>query len=152
MFRLIVTNDEEVVKFARERGAGVFTAEQFPERIVPVVVEKGDGQTNMAYEFLRALGVKPNIKGYQYIKFLIEMCEVDLTYHTKPITKEIYPECAKKFRTTPSRVERAIRHAIEGSFREAPKKYSAIFGRAFGKEPTNSEFIGLISEYIANHN
>ncbi len=151
MFRLIVTNDEEVVRFARERGAGVFTAEQFPESVEQVVVEKDIEPSNVAYDLLRALNIKPNIKGYHYIKYMMEMCENDPTYHAKPTTKEIYPDCAKRFDTKPNRVERAVRHAIEGSFDSDPEKYSEIFGGEFPKEPTNSEFIGLISEYILRH-
>ena len=153
MFRLIVTNDEEVIRFARERGAGVFTTEKFPESVERVVVE-GENETklsNVIYDLFRKLNIKPNVKGYHYLKCLMEMCEQDPTYHARPITKEIYPDCAKKFGTTASRVERAIRHAIEGSFDSVPEKYSEIFGGEFPKEPTNSEFIGLVSEYIARH-
>lgn len=151
MFRLIVTNDEEVVRFARERGAGVFSAEKFPESVEQVVVEKGNNPSTMGYALLRALNVKPNVRGYQYLKFVIEMCEQDPAYHTKPTTKEIYPDCAKQFDTTGGRVERAIRNAIEVSFHDNPGKYSEIFGGKFIKAPTNSEFIALVSEYIVNH-
>ena len=105
----------------------------------------------VVYDLFRALNIKPNINGYHYLKCLMEMWEQDPNYLTRPITKELYPDCARKFGTTASHVERAIRHAIELSFDSNPEKYSEIFGGDFPKEPTNSEFIGLISEYIARH-
>lgn len=151
MFRLIVTNDEEVVRYARERGAGVFSAEKFPESVEQVVVEKGNNPSAVVYDLLRALNITPNVKGYHYLKFILEMCEKDPTYHSKPITKEIYPDCARNFDTTSSRVERAIRHAIESSYDSNPEKFPQVFGGDFPKEPTNSEFIGLVSEYIARY-
>lgn len=148
MFHLIVTNDEEVVRFARERGAGVFTAEKAPEGFDQDVVIHSSAMK--PGEILRKLGVKAHIKGYTYLKYVLEKCANDPEYKNKGITKEIYPECAKHFNTTPSRVERGIRHALEASFQSAPEKYAEIFGGTFYKQPTNSEFIGLISEYFAN--
>lgn len=150
MIHVIVTNDSEMVRLATERGAVVFITEKFSESVEPV--EKANASSDVVYDLLRALNIKPNIKGYHYIKFMMERCENNPTYHTKPITKEIYPECANQFSTTPNRVERAVRHAIEMSFDSDPEKYSEIFGGEFQKEPTNSEFIGLISEYIARYN
>lgn len=151
MFHLIVTNDPELVKKARECGAGVFTAEKCPEGVATLVAHTTGQRALNAYELLRKLDVRPNIKGYDYLKFLMEKCAQDPSYHSGMITKEIYPECAKKFNTTLSRVERAIRHALELSFGKAPEKYSEVFGGTFKKVPTNSQFIGLVSEYFANN-
>jgi len=151
MFRLIVTNDEEVVKFARARGAGVFTASKLPEDFATSQLKENGGNTLKVYDLLRQLNVKPNIKGYQYIKFLMEQCQKYPGYHELGITSDIYPECAEKFDTAPSRVERAIRHALMLSFETASHKYSEIFGGRFTKVPTNSEFIGLVAEYFAKN-
>lgn len=151
MFQLIVTNDEEVVKFARERGAGVFTAEKCPEEITTVTDHMTSRTVLNVHELLRELNIKPNIKGYRFIKFLMERCEADPDYHKRAITREIYPECAERFDTTPTSVERTIRHALDQSFGEVPEKYSQIFGGTFTKAPTNSELIGLVSEYFVNN-
>lgn len=151
MFYLIVTNDKKVVEFARKHGAGIFTSEKLPEGTSPVVVRTSERKPMGVYELLQKLGVRPNIKGYDYLKFLMEKCESDAEYRKRAIIKEIYPECAEKFDTTPSRVERAIQHALEQSFVKAPEKYSEVFGGEFKEKPTNSEFIGLVSEYFANN-
>ena len=151
MFRLIVTNDEEVVKFARERGAGIFAAEKSPEGFTPRMDEPAPCDGSKIYRLMRALDFNMKNKGYVYIKFLMEKCEADPKYHEKAITKEIYPDCAKQFETTPDRVERAIRHELHLSFKKVPEKYSEIFGGTFTRVPMNSEFIGLVSEYFANN-
>ena len=150
MFHLIVTNDEEVVRFARGRGAGVFMADRLPEGTAPVAAQVTGQKSSMVHELLRRMDVRPNIKGYDYLKFLMEKCEQDYSYHKRSFTKVIYPECAEKFHTTSSRVERAIRHALTLSFEKAPEKYSEVFGGKFTSAPTNSEFIGLVSEYFVN--
>lgn len=151
MFHLIVTNDAKLVKMARECGAGVFTAEKFPEEAMPVRTKKTHSNAMRPHEILQKLDVNPNIKGYHYLRYIMEKCEMNPHYHEKSITKEIYPECAKEFDTTSSRVERAIRHALDLSFERVPEKFSEIFGGTFAKVPTNSEFIGVVSEYFVNN-
>ncbi len=151
MFRLIVTNDEEVVQFAKEHGAGIFTAEQLSEDFVSGQGEEKKTEEDKVYFLLRMLAIPPNVKGYRYLKFVMEQCQKDPDYHTKSITKGIYPDCAKQFASTATRVERAIRHALELSFWKFPEKYSEVFGGTFKKAPTNSEFIGLVSEYFVNN-
>ncbi len=100
---------------------------------------------------LHELGVPSHIKGYQYIRE-----GVTLVYHNPKIvggiTKELYPEIAKKYHSTTSRVERAIRHAIEISwnranwdFMEELFGYSVDIDRA---KPTNSEFIVTIADKL----
>ena len=151
MFYLIVTNDEKLVRLAREYGAGVFTANQCPEGAISVATQKTSGNSLKTYELLQALNVKPNVKGYNYLKFVMEKCEADPEYHNRSFTKEIYPECAGEFKTTATRVERAIFSALSSSFEEVPEKYSVIFGREFKKKPTTSEFIGCVAAYFANN-
>jgi len=150
MFHLIVTTDPELVKKARECGAGVFTAEQFPEGASMGAARVTGQKSSKSHALMRMLDIRPNIKGYDYIKYMIEKCEADHSYHKRSFTKEIYPECAEKFSTTKSRVERAVRHAVELSFDKAPEKYTAVFGGKFKKAPKNSEFISLIAEYFVN--
>ena len=97
------------------------------------------------------LGVPAHIKGYQYLREAIMMVVKD-TEVINQITKQLYPEIACKYKTTPSRVERAIRHAIEVAWgRGEQSAVENIFGytvsAAKGK-PTNSEFIAMISDKL----
>ena len=98
-------------------------------------------------EMIHELGVPAHIKGYQYLREAIMMSVEDMD-----ITKILYPSIAKKFDTTPSRVERAIRHAIEVAWsRGKMETLDALFGYTIntGKgKPTNSEFIALIADKI----
>lgn len=100
---------------------------------------------------LHELGIPSHIKGYQYIREAI-----DIIYNNPDviggITKELYPELAKKFDTTVSRVERAIRHAIEVSWnRGSWDLMEDIFGHSVDidkAKPTNSEFIVTIADKL----
>lgn len=102
-------------------------------------------------DYIHEIGVPAHIKGYQYLREAIIMSvkEVDVLHS---ITKTLYPDIAKKFDTTPSRVERAIRHAIEVAWgRGKIETLESLFGYTinYGKgKPTNSEFIALISDKI----
>ena len=102
-------------------------------------------------EMIHELGVPAHIKGYQYLREAIMMSVEDMDM-LNSITKILYPSIAKKFDTTPSRVERAIRHAIEVAWsRGKMETLDALFGYTIntGKgKPTNSEFIALISDKI----
>lgn len=103
--------------------------------------------TNMIHE----IGVPAHIKGYQYLREAIMMSVEDVEM-LGSITKILYPSIAKKFQTTSSRVERAIRHAIEVAWsRGKMETLDDLFGYTIniGKgKPTNSEFIALIADKI----
>ena len=102
-------------------------------------------------DMLHNLGVPSHIRGYQYIRDGIVMMyeEPDML---KGITKEIYPELALKYNTTTSRVERAIRHAIEVAWNRGQiEMHEKIFGYTVNSnkgKPTNSEFIAMIADRI----
>lgn len=102
-------------------------------------------------DMIHEIGVPAHIKGYQYLREAI-MMSVEDTSMLSSITKILYPTIAKKFSTTPSRVERAIRHAIEVAWsRGRMETLDAMFGYTIntGKgKPTNSEFIALIADRI----
>ena len=103
--------------------------------------------TNIIHE----VGVPAHIKGYQYLREAIIMVVNDIDVINQ-ITKSLYPMIANKFSTTPSRVERAIRHAIEVAWgRGEQDVVQNIFGytisAAKGK-PTNSEFIAMIADKL----
>lgn len=103
--------------------------------------------TNIIHE----IGVPAHIKGYQYLREAI-MMSVDDIEMLNSITKILYPTIAKRYQTTPSRVERAIRHAIEVAWsRGKMDTIDELFGYTIhnGKgKPTNSEFIALIADKI----
>ena len=102
-------------------------------------------------EFIHELGVPAHIKGYQYIRSAIMMVIEDMEL-LNYITKQLYPTIAKKYKTTSSRVERAIRHSIEVAWnRGKPETMDEIFGYTVdtGKgKPTNSEFIAMVADRI----
>lgn len=102
-------------------------------------------------DIIHEIGVPAHIKGYQYLREAI-MMSVKEPSMISSITKVLYPTIAKRFQTTPSRVERAIRHAIEVAWsRGRMETLDALFGYTVntGKgKPTNSEFIALIADRI----
>ena len=99
--------------------------------------------TNVIHE----VGVPAHIKGYQYLRDGIIMVVEDMDVLNQ-ITKQLYPDLAKKHKTTPSRVERAIRHAIEVAWNRGEiNTIENIFGYTVDSnkgKPTNSEFIAMI--------
>lgn len=113
----------------------------------PIVRDLEQDVTNMIHD----IGVPAHIKGYQYLREAI-MMSVNDPVMISSITKILYPTIAKRFQTTPSRVERAIRHAIEVAWsRGRMETLDALFGYTIntGKgKPTNSEFIALIADKI----
>lgn len=106
-------------------------------------------------DIIHEIGVPAHIKGYQYLREAIIM-SVEDTQMLSSITKVLYPTIAKRFDTTSSRVERAIRHAIEVAWRRGKMEtLDGLFGYTIntGKgKPTNSEFIALISDRIRLQN
>lgn len=106
---------------------------------------------NDVTQMLHEIGIPAHIKGYQYLRDAITISVTDQDMLTS-VTKVLYPNIAKNHQTTPSRVERAIRHAIEVAWsRGKMDTINAIFGYTVsnGKgKPTNSEFIALISDKI----
>ena len=97
------------------------------------------------------IGVPANIRGYQYLRDGI-MIAVDDPQAITAITKALYPCIAKKYETTPSRVERAMRHAIEVAWsRGHVEMFHQVFGYSIntGKgKPTNGEFIAMIADRV----
>lgn len=102
-------------------------------------------------KMLHALGIPSHIKGYQYIRESIMLIYKN-PYIIGGITKELYPEVAQKYRTTSSRVERAIRHAIEVSWNRGDYDYmEELFGHSVDYDrakPTNSEFIATVADKL----
>ena len=102
-------------------------------------------------EMLSNLGIPRHIKGFHYIRRAIL---ISLNYKNGPIpiTKVLYPKIAREFETTPSRVERAVRHAIEvawcrGDYEYIHKLFVNTVSSTKGK-PTNAEFISLVTDKL----
>ena len=158
-------NASEVIREVSEFGVSYYVLKPFDlnileKRIREITNKKEDNNTIDFYssnlnvsitKMLHELGIPSHIKGYQYIregaKIIFERPEV-----IGGITKELYPELAKKFNTTVSRVERAIRHAIEVSwnrgnldFMEELFGFSVDIDRA---KPTNSEFMVTVADKL----
>ena len=102
-------------------------------------------------DILHHLGVPAHIIGYQYLTDAIMMAVRDKNVLNR-ITYVLYPEVANRYVTTPSRVERAIRHAIECAWNRGDVDVlNKVFGNTISIDkgkPTNSEFIALISDRI----
>ncbi len=100
-------------------------------------------------EIINEIGIPAHIKGYLYIRDAICMVVNDMDM-IGAITKKLYPRIALKYNTTPSRVERAIRHAIEVAWNHGKlETLNEIFGRTIDEykgKPTNSQFIALLAD------
>ncbi len=119
---------------------------------IPVNSEKNeDNLEALVTNVIHEVGVPAHIKGYQYLREAIIMVVNDIEVINQ-ITKSLYPQIAKRFKTTPSRVERAIRHAIEVAWgRGQQEAVESIFGYTISAskgKPTNSEFIAMIADKL----
>ncbi|MDR1753287.1 MAG: sporulation transcription factor Spo0A [Eubacterium sp.] len=142
-----------------------FEAKTLAERVQNILAS-GNGIKNITYnahhglpddleylvtEIIHQIGIPAHIKGYHYLRRAIILC-VEAAEMMDSITKLLYPEVAEKYSTTPSRVERAIRHAIEIAWdRGDVETLNSFFGYTINTgrgKPTNSEFIALTSDKI----
>lgn len=136
--------------------AGVYKQEKTNSFIKPSKLDIPKQSTQYRLEIIvtniiHEIGVPAHIKGYQYLRDAIILVVKDIDI-INSITKQLYPTIAKLYHTTPSRVERAIRHAIEVAWdRGKTDTIEELFGYVItnGKaKPTNSEFIALIADKI----
>ena len=113
--------------------------------------ESGSDIEVVVSDIMHQIGVPAHIKGYQYLRAAI-ILSINNTEMMNSVTKMLYPTVAKKFSTTASRVERAIRHAIEVAWdRGDVDVLSSYFGYTIQNsrgKPTNSEFIAMISDKL----
>jgi len=104
---------------------------------------------------IHGIGIPAHIKGYMYLREAINMLVNDIGLLSS-VTKELYPSIGKKFNTTPSRVERAMRHAIDVAWsRGQLETINKIFGYTIKNEkgrPTNSEFIAMVADKLRLEN
>ncbi len=110
----------------------------------------------LSAEMIYSLGVPAHIKGYAYLKEALVMVAKTPEY-LNAVTKELYPGLARQFDTTPSRVERAIRHSIEVTWNQGEsEKIKKMFEhlpkfKKGNKKPTNSEFIAVLADKIRSN-
>ena len=131
-----------------------FITREIKNQYIDIAPEKKKDQENLealVTNIIHEVGVPAHIKGYQYLREAIMMVVKD-TDVINQITKQLYPEIAGKYHTTPSRVERAIRHAIEVAWgRGQTDSVENIFGYTVSAnrgKPTNSEFIAMIADKL----
>ena len=133
---------------------GSYISREIKPQYIEIAPENKKDESNLealVTNVIHEVGVPAHIKGYQYLREAIMMVVNDIDVINQ-ITKQLYPEIAAKYGTTPSRVERAIRHAIEVAWgRGQTDTVENIFGytisAAKGK-PTNSEFIAMIADKL----
>lgn len=157
-------NEPKTIRKVSEYGVNYYVLKPFSladleNRIVEIFNEMNNKSINLYHsnlqisitKMLHELGMPSHIKGYQYIREGISMIYNDPNL-IGGITKELYPELASKFDTTVSRVERAIRHAIEVSWNRGNWDYmEEIFGHSVDidkAKPTNSEFIVTVADKL----
>lgn len=147
---LVVGNDPDETGFAMrdEEAKEVLRAilQKHEDKPVP-----GTGLEATVTSILHELGIPAHIKGYRYLRHAIILAVNDPEY-LEEITKRLYKDIAQAFSTTPSRVERAIRHSIELAWdRGDMDVLLSYFGNTISSykgKPTNSEFIALVTDRI----
>ena len=151
---------DNTVQQARQAGAYAFLPkpadnksllEHIPGAAAPPDEQSTPQLEGMVTAIIHEIGVPAHIKGYQYLREAIILTVENMDV-INAVTKVLYPEVAKRFGTTPSRVERAIRHAIEvawdrGDIETLQKYFGYTVNSAKGK-PTNSEFIAMIADRL----
>ncbi len=153
-----------IAELAAERGADYFMVKPCSEQMLCQRVQQLTGSSVVVQEvpkrlstesrvtaIIHEVGVPAHIKGYQYLREAICIAVNDMDV-INAVTKVLYPAVAKRFGTTSSRVERAIRHAIEvawdrGDLETLQKYFGYTVSNAKGK-PTNSEFIAMIADRL----
>ena len=151
---LLIKRIRDIKYFEPKQPQGTTVSREIKAPYIDIPKENKKNEDNLealVTNVIHELGVPAHIKGYQYLREAIMMVINDIDIINQ-ITKQLYPEIAEKYKTTPSRVERAIRHAIEVAWaRGQADVVESIFGytisAAKGK-PTNSEFIAMIADKL----
>jgi len=154
-------SDDSLISRIMSKGAYYFLVKPFEGRMAAdrFIDSKDDGIVNVSRKTLdedisdifMSIGIPPHIKGYGYLREGIKMA-VKKPSIINRVTKELYPKIGEKFETSASKVERAIRHAIEVAWNKGRiEAINSVFGSRvyIGTEkPTNSEFIALVADKL----
>lgn len=152
---LLIKRIREIKFFKPSQGANNnFISKEVRTKYIEIsedASKKDENLEALVTNVIHEVGVPAHIKGYQYLREAIMMVVNDIDVINQ-ITKSLYPKIAYKFNTTPSRVERAIRHAIEVAWgRGQQEAVERIFGYTISAskgKPTNSEFIAMIADKL----
>ena len=151
---IIIKRIREIKFFRPSQVTGNFITRETKLQYIDISKDESKKEENLealVTNVIHEVGVPAHIKGYQYLREAITMVVNDMEVINQ-ITKCLYPKIAFKFNTTPSRVERAIRHAIEVAWGRGDQKIvENIFGytvNALKGKPTNSEFIAMIADKL----
>lgn len=151
---LLIKRIRELKNFIPGQNLNSFIGKEIKQQYVEIPLNGEKNQENLealVTNIIHEVGVPAHIKGYQYLREAIIMVVNDIDVINQ-ITKSLYPKIAYKFNTTPSRVERAIRHAIEVAWgRGDQQTVEKIFGYTISAskgKPTNSEFIAMIADKL----
>ena len=148
MFNSTESSEQSVNRLAQQNT--MVSRETISQQVAPEKSEPQDLETEIT-NIIHEIGVPAHIKGYMYLREAIAMVVNDMEL-LSAVTKELYPSIAKKYNTTASRVERAIRHAIEVAWgRGQVEAINKLFGYTINTEkgkPTNSEFIAIIADKL----
>ncbi|MCD8158247.1 MAG: sporulation transcription factor Spo0A [Clostridiales bacterium] len=143
---ILVRRISDIFAISENSGVGYAGVSNVSNDLIHVnTTDKKKYITNLLHD----IGITPNLKGFRYLRSAVTMVMEDEAI-IEAVTKVIYPEIAKEYKTTPVRAERAIRHAIETSWeRDNGETITRVFNLSkSSKRPTNSEFIGLAAEYL----
>lgn len=122
--------------------------EEKVQEAVETVFRDLEGEVSV---LLSRMGISASIKGYHFIRSAVVMAVEDQEALVG-ITKGLYPDIAKRYKTTASKVERAIRHAIESAWKKnGAAVYFEVAGYLPSDKPTNGQFIAVLSEYFRLH-
>lgn len=134
----------------RQMVSGDSSAKKLPHPVQTTAKKEQHLDSNIT-DIIHEIGVPAHIKGYMYLRDAITMVYYDIEL-LGSITKVLYPKIAEKYNTTPSRVERAIRHAIEVAWNRGNiDSISSLFGHTINMskaKPTNSEFIAMVADKL----
>ena len=151
---LLIKRIRELKNYIPNQNVNSFIGREIKPQYVEIPANREKSQEHLealVTNIIHEVGVPAHIKGYQYLREAIIMVVQDIDVINQ-ITKSLYPKIASKFGTTPSRVERAIRHAIEVAWgRGDQKTVENIFGYTISAskgKPTNSEFIAMIADKL----
>jgi len=148
--RTMISSSSAIVNSGYALAAAASSTSQPAPRLV-TLTSKARSIDQLVTSVIHEIGVPAHIKGYQYLREAIIMVYNDIEI-LGSVTKILYPQIAKKFTTTSSRVERAIRHAIEVAWsRGNSEAITQVFGYTVSMskaKPTNSEFIAMIADKL----
>ena len=149
---LLIQRIREIKNFRPSRQLELVAKDSVRKPYINVTSTKAENNLEaLVTNIIHGVGVPAHIKGYQYLREAIMMVVNDIEVINQ-ITKTLYPKIAIKYETTPSRVERAIRHAIEVAWgRGQVDLMENIFGYTISAskgKPTNSEFIAMIADKL----